>query len=355
MQNTTSRGIIWFFLVIFLISFFMLGRLLWPFLSIIVMASVVAGVFAPVYKFFAKKLKPFFASLTTCILIFLILFVPVALFTGIVSKQALDLTAKSGMLKNHVQNLIESSRIIEKANRVFSDFNIEPGEQLNNAISDVAKFVGGFLYKQTKAIASNVFRLLINFFIMLFITYFLLIDGHKLISFIIDLSPLPDDQDNRLIQKFKDMAFAVLLINGLSGLVQGTLGGIVFALFGFRFALLWGVTLGLAAFLPVLGIPVIFIPVAIYLMFTGQVGASIFFIVFCLVVSITIDNFLKPKLLGERVKIHPLLVFLSIIGGLKLFGILGIIYGPLVVTAFLTLTDIYYTSYKMMMIESDGK
>jgi predicted PurR-regulated permease PerM len=113
--------------------------------------------------------------------------------------------------------------------------------------------------------------------------------------------------------------------------------------------------MGLLAFVPIIGIGVVFIPAALYLMFSGSMASAIFFIVFYLVLSVSVDNLIKPKLVGQRVKMHTLLVFFSIIGGLKLFGILGIIYGPLVTTAFLTLTDIYYTSYQKMVEPLNNK
>ncbi|MBU1161401.1 MAG: AI-2E family transporter, partial [Proteobacteria bacterium] len=202
---------------------------------------------------------------------------------------------------------------------------------------------------QASSIASNIFKFFVYFFFMLLIIYYLLIDGDKLISFIIELSPLPKEQDEKLIQKFKDMAGAILIGNGLGGLIQGLAGGIVFSLFGLKSSFLWGVIMGLLAFLPIIGIGAVFIPAAIYLFFKGRIAAGIFFIVFYLILSVGVEYLLKPKLVGQRVKMHTLLVFFSIIGGLNIFGILGIIYGPLITTAFLTLTDIYYTSYQELV------
>jgi predicted PurR-regulated permease PerM len=190
---------------------------------------------------------------------------------------------------------------------------------------------------------------------MLLIIFYLLMDGEKLVSFIVNLSPLPREQDEKLIQKFKDMAGAILIGNGLGGLIQGIAGGIVFSIFGLKSPFLWGVIMGLLAFVPIIGIGVVFIPAALYLMFTSRMASGIFFVVFYLVLSIGVDNLIKPKLVGKRVKMHTLLVFFSIIGGLKLFGILGIIYGPLVTTAFLTLTDIYYTNYQIFVEPVKGQ
>lgn len=353
MQNRTSRDtILWFFLAIFLASIFILGRLLWPFVSIIVLASVVAGVFNPVYSFFNRKINSSCASFITCILVFFILFVPISFFVSILSKEAYDLylTAKSAVLSDQIKSLLESSRILEKANLLLSNFKVEvTGVEFNKAISQIGKTVGFFLYEQASSIASNALKLLVNFFLMLLVIYFLLIDGDKLVSFITDLSPLPGEQDEKLIQKFKDMGGAILIGNGLGGLIQGVLGGIVFMLFDLKSPFLWGVIMSLLAFLPIAGIGVVFIPAAIYLFLNERIAASIFFVIFYIVLSCSIEYFFKPKLVGKRVKMHALLVFFSIIGGLELFGILGIIYGPLVATAFLTLTDIYHLNYQRLV------
>jgi len=353
MGDRTPRGmILWVFLIYFFISIFLLGWLLWPFISTIILAAVVTGIFNPLYSYFKRKVKASLASLITCILIFFIIFVPIVSFVGILSKEAYDmyLMAKGAVLSDNIQNLLEGSRALEKINLILSNFNIKlTGEELNKAISEVGRVVGLFLYEQARAITSNILKFLINFFFMLLIIYYLLIDKQRLLSFIFDLSPLPDDQDEKLFQKFKEMAGAIIIGNGLGGLIQGTLGGIVFAIFGIKSPFLWGVIMGLMAFLPIVGIGFVFIPAAIYLFLVGRIAAGIFFIVFYVILSGGIEYIFKPRLVGQRVQIHTLLVFLSIIGGLKLFGILGIIYGPLIVTAFLTLTDIYHSSYQRLV------
>ncbi|MBW1961431.1 MAG: AI-2E family transporter [Deltaproteobacteria bacterium] len=341
--------ILWFFLILFIISFILLGWLIWPFVSIIILASVVTGVFSPLYHLFKKKMKPALASFLTCVVIFLILFVPIVLFVGILSKEAYDLylMGKSAVISDQVKALFEGSAIIERVNVLLSNFNLQlTAEQFNRVISEIGKFIGLFLYKQASSIASNVFAFLINFFFMLIVIYFLLLDGHKLIAFITDLSPLPREQDEKLIRKFEDIAYAILIVNGVGGLIQGILGGIVFALFGLKSPFLWGVIMGLLAFLPIFGIGAVFIPAGFLLILKGRMAAGVFFFIFYLVLSGSVEYFLKPRLVGQKAKMHTLLVFLSIMGGLKLFGILGIIYGPLVVTAFLTLNDIYHSSYQ---------
>ncbi len=344
--------ILWFFLALFLVSAYLLGRLLWPFISVIILAAVVTSLFKPVYTFLNRKVRPSLSSFLTCTLIFFILFIPTVFFVGILSKEAygLYLMGKGAVISDQIKHILETSKILGKINHYLLPFHLHiTGEELNKGISELGKIVGLFLYQQASSIASNILNFFFYFFFMLLIIYYLLMDGEKLVSFIVDLSPLPSEQDEKLIQKFKDMAGAILIGNGLGGLIQGTAGGIVFSLFGIKSPFLWGVIMGLLAFVPIIGIGLVFIPAALYLIFSGRMPSGIFFIIFYLVLSIGVDNLIKPKLVGHRVKMHTLLVFFSIIGGLKLFGILGIIYGPLVTTAFLTLTDIYYTSYQKLV------
>ena len=346
--------ILLFFLACFLISTFLLGWLLWPFLSILVLAAVVTGIFRPLYSFIKRigTIRPALASFLTCCLIFCILFIPTVFFVGVLSREAYDLylAAKDAMISKQLTTLMQGSRMLELANNMLANFNIEiNGEELNNYISEIARFVGLFLYNQARSIASNMLAFVINFFLMLLVIFYLLIDGRKLISFIMDLSPLPINQDEILLKKFKEIAGAIMIGNGLGGLIQGLLGGVVFSIFGLPSPFLWGVIMGFLAFLPIIGIGIVFIPAAIYLFLKGRIAASIFFIIFYIVLSGGIEYLFKPKLVGQRVKMHTLLVFLAIIGGLKLFGILGIIYGPLVITAFLTLSDIYRSNYQTIV------
>ena len=350
MSPSSPREIIlWFFLALFLISCLLLGWLLWPFVSVIVLAIVITGVFNPVYRMLHRKLNATLSSLITCVIIFFVLFIPVSVFVGILANEAYDLylTARDAVLNNPIKELLENSKIVDKLNGFLTNFGVTiTGDELNRGVAELGRTVGLFLYQQATSMTANIAHFVVNFFFMLLIVFYLLIDNQRLVSFIVGLSPLPDDQDEKLIQKFKDMGGAILLGNGLGGLIQGTLGGIVFAFFGFKSPFLWGVIMALLAFLPIVGVGAVFLPAALYLILQGRLGAGIFFIVFYVLLSGGIEYLFKPKLVGKRVQMHTLLVFLSIIGGLKLFGILGIIYGPLVVTAFLTLTDIYESSYQ---------
>jgi len=355
--SSPRDAILWFFLALFVVSCFLLGWLLWPFLSVIVLAIVITGVFNPVFRVLHRKMNATLSSLITCIIIFFVLFVPVSAFVGILANEAYDLylTAKDAVVSNPILELLEQSKILDQINEFLIKFGVTiTGEELNRGVAELGRAVGLFLYQQAGSITANIVNFVLDFFFVLLIVFYLLIDSQRLASFIVGLSPLPNEQDEKLIMKFKDMASAILLGNGLGGIIQGTLGGIVFAFFGFRSPFLWGVIMALLAFLPIVGVGAVFLPAALYLILQGRLAAGIFFIIFYIVLSGGIEYLFKPKLVGKRVQMHTLLVFLSIIGGLKLFGIMGIIYGPLVVTAFLTLTDIYEHSYRRI-VETETK
>ncbi len=352
-----KKPMLWFFLVCFIGSIFLLGWLLLPFLSILIMGAVVSGIFYPLCRLIKKhpKIKSSTASLITCILIFFLLFVPIVFFVGSLTQQAFGLyqMAKGAGISEQINTLLQETQVLDRVNEVLVNFDLEvTGDEIKQNVSEVAKFVGFYLYDQARAIASNTLAFVVNFILMLMVIYFLLIDGHHLVAFIIDLSPLPSDQEWKLIDKFNDMAGAMLIGNGLGGLIQGILGGLMFWFFGLPSAFLWGVIMGFLAFLPIIGIGVVLLPTALYLFVKGRFAASIFFVVFYFILSMGTEYVFKPKLVGQRVKMHPLLVFFAIIGGLKLFGILGIIYGPLVVTGFLTLAEIYRANYQQL-VETD--
>jgi len=180
---------------------------------------------------------------------------------------------------------------------------------------------------------------------MILVIFFLLIDQPKLIDYMIRISPLPEDENRLLIKKFQEIANAILKGNGICGLIQGVLGGVVFSILDISSPLLWGCVMAVVAFTPIFGIGLVMIPASLTLMISGRMNEAIFLLVFYVILTFSVENIAKPKIVGTRVQMHTLLVFLSILGGMAVYGILGIIYGPLIITAFLTLSEIYLKKY----------
>jgi predicted PurR-regulated permease PerM len=219
-------------------------------------------------------------------------------------------------------------------------------ENLQRLAASIGKNVGLFLSRQLQSIATNLLSFLVHFFLMMLTIYYLFRDGERLKNYISQLLPLPLEQQELVVNKFREMARAVIFGNGLSGIIQGILGGIGFYLFGLGSPILWGTVIAFMAFLPIIGASVVFIPAAIIIFFQGKSGMALGYLAYNVGYSAIMEYFVKPRLIGKGMRMNPLLVFIGVIGGLKLFGILGVIYGPLIMTIFLTLAEIYRLEYK---------
>ncbi|MEN8189667.1 MAG: AI-2E family transporter [Thermodesulfobacteriota bacterium] len=349
-QNNSGPGSIGvrYFLLVFLVSIFFLGKVLYPFWSILVLSFLLSNLFRPVYNVMSRKMPETIASVITCLLITLIVFIPLIFFIGALSGEALSLYnwGRDTKIGVKLQFWLQDSPFMLQSQEYLKDFGISfDPEQLSGSVANLAKTGGLYLYNQATAWAANILQFLVLFCMMILVIFFLLIDMPKLTAFIIELSPLPDDEDRTLLKKFEEIANAILKGNGICGLIQGVLGGSVFAVLGLSSPILWGGVMAILAFLPIFGIGLVMVPTAVILGFSDQIGAGIFLFIFYILLSFSMEYIVKPKMVGDQVKMHTLLVFLSIIGGLSVYGVLGIIYGPLIVTGFLTLSEIYLKKY----------
>lgn len=337
-----------YFSVIFLISILLLGWVLWPFWQLLILAFLLAGIFRPIYTWLRKWVSPWMASMLTCGLIVIIVFLPLTFCIGALSSEALNMYqfGKGTNLILKFQQYVQNNTLASQAQEVLAGFgiNFEPSD-ITELFSDLSKMAGLFIYNKASAWAANIMSFALQFCFLILVIYFLLIEMDKLIQFITRLSPLPDEQDALLMKKFMEISGVILVGNGISGLFQGTVGGIYFALLGINSPVLWGAIMAVLAFLPIFGIGLVLIPAAAILLLNGYFSKAIITVIFYLILSFSVEYLLKPKFVGGQVKMHTLLVFLAIIGGMAMFGVLGIIYGPLIVTGFLTLSDIYLNEY----------
>ncbi len=338
-----------YFLLVFLIVTLLLGWLLWPFWQLLVLAFLLAGIFRPVHIWLCRWVSPWMASALTCTLIFFIVFVPLTFCIGALSSEALNLFhwGRDSNLLMKLQQSLQNNTLAGRAQELLAGFgiNFEPSD-VTRLISDLSKSAGLFIYDKASGWAANIMSFVVQFCILIMVIFFLLIEIDRLIDFLTRLSPLPPEQDKLLMNKFMEISGVILVGNGISGLLQGALGGVFFTLLGLNSPVLWGSVMAVFAFLPIFGIGAILIPTAALLFLNGYPGQAILTLVFYALLSFSVEYLLKPKFVGSQVKMHTLLVLLSILGGMSLFGILGIIYGPLIVTAFLTLSEIYLKEYK---------
>ena len=346
------------FLIVLLAALILLLRLFWVFLSAMVLALLIASVFYPLYSRLKNHLKgdERSAALLMTLLVFLVLVIPVGGFVGSLSNEALDFydTSRSSLSLTNIHQALEGdsiwARFIRKTGEMAGvEFSIETLEQLS---ASLGKDLGLYLSKQLGSVATNLFSFLIHFFLMILAVYYIFRDGRHIKDYIGELLPFPAKQQELIVDKFREMSNAVVVGNGLNGIMQGILGGFGFSLFGIGTPVLWGTVIGFMAFLPIIGATVVYLPVTIILLLQGNIGIALGFLVYNAAYSIIGEYFFKPKMIGKGMKMNSLLILIGILGGLKLFGILGIIYGPLIITIFLTLAEIYRLEYKEDMAEA---
>ncbi len=338
------------FMTIFLISSLLLLWTIYPFIYTIIMSLMLVGVLYPAYRWLVKAScgRAYSSSLLLCLLIFLGIFVPLVFLISTLSVEMADfyLYLRQSLTVEAVNRLMEQHAVwVNRVQHLLQRFDINVNfANLEEYVVALGKTVGLIMYDQTRMLAGKVVHFSLHFVMMIVIIFYLLIDGDKLKEYLLALVPLPRDQETLLLTKFNDMAIAIIIGNGIAAVLQGVLGGIGLTMFEFRSPVLWGTVMAIFAFIPFIGISIVFVPIAVYLMISGQVTKGIMFFVYFSLLSGIVEYLVKPKIVGDRVKMHVLLVFISIFGGIATFGILGILLGPLVAIAFLTLADIYLST-----------
>ena len=341
-----------FFIIFLLCSFVLLLGLFWAYISAIVLALLIASVLYPMFFRINKLFKGHknSASLFMTLFVLLVLVIPVGWFVSTLSNEAFDFYSRTrnAVSLKQIQKSLESDSVwAQRVKKTAKMIGVEfTPETVENLASSVGKNVGLFLYKQFSSVASNLLSFLVHFFLMMLMIYYLFRDGVRLKNYLTQLIPVPKEQLEKVANKFQEMGKAIIVGNGFAGIVQGILGGFGFYIFGLHSPFLWGTIIAFMAFLPVIGASVIFLPTTAILMLQGKVGLGIGYLIYNLFYSSIIEYLIKPKLIGKGMQMNSLLVFIGIIGGIKLFGILGIVYGPLIITIFLTLAEIYRLEYK---------
>ncbi|MDD5090421.1 MAG: AI-2E family transporter, partial [Candidatus Wallbacteria bacterium] len=202
------------------------------------------------------------------------------------------------------------------------------------------KMAGGFL-RYAVNFFGNTLGLAVNIFIMLLAFYFMLRKGKELGRFFIRLSPLHTKDEMALYDMFRGIGRGVILGNTVAAIVQGTLAGLGLFLFSVPKPVFLGVLATFFSFIPFVGPLVVCLPSAAWLLIDGHRVSGVLLALYSVLLVSSADNVVKPYFISGQASVHPFLVLLSIIGGLSLFGVMGIFYGPLIVTVFLTLAGIY--------------
>jgi predicted PurR-regulated permease PerM len=341
-----------FFYIILLIFVALFFWLCWAYISSIVLALLIASSLYPLYSRIKGlfKLKEASASLIMTILIMLVLIIPVGGFVGTLSKEAFEFYGRTrdSVSMQKIQQALQGDSLWAKRIRRAGEFaNIRlTAESIQQLAASIGKNVGLFLSRQLSSFASNLLSFLIHFFLMMLIIFYIFKDGARLKSYILKLLPFPEGQQKLVADKFSEVGRAVILGNTVSSIIEGILGGFGFFIFGLGSPFLWGTVIGIMGFLPMVGPSAVFLPAAVIILIHGKTGLAIGFLIYSVVYTSIVEYIIKPRFIGKGMQMNSVLVFLGILGGLKIFGVLGIIYGPLIITILLALLEIYRLEYK---------
>lgn len=343
---------VYFFFVLLIGITLLIFFVIKPFLVAFFVAAILAHLFSPAYKSLLQwtKNRKGLSSAITCLLIAVIIVTP------LISVSALVINEVRGVVADISEESPDLGKIINRMNSGFANVpllgNIKTENLLNqeNIVSAVKSFSAN-----TIAILQSTYRGVVHFifvtFIMFFSLFYLFIDGNRFVKLIMKLSPLQDKYEGVLLEKFNSMVRATLKGTTFIAIIQGTLGALLFWATGVASPVLFGILMTISSVVPSVGSGLVWLPVGVGMIILGYPIQGIAILLFGGLFISTIDNFIRPRLVGKDTQMHPLLILFSSLGGIALFGISGFIVGPIVMSLFVALWEIYSLEFKKQLTE----
>lgn len=324
--------------------------MLWPFLSSIIFAGILAGSFTPLMRVIDSRLHlPKWSAIIVCLVIILAIFLPSIFIVIKLSEEALILyqSISKLLLESDWEKMIlgfqSFPEVVRKAIEM-ADLQLN-ANSIKGVLLDTSKEISTGVINVLNSWIANIFSFFLRFIIMIIVIYTLLVDGTKIKAFMFSFLPLPEDEVTLVIDRFNQINYVTLIGNGMGAIIQGLLAGIGFWMAGVESITLWTTVMIVMAFIPLVGISIVYVPACLFFLITGETFIAIVLFSYCTLVSLVVENWFKPKFVGTHTKIHSTVIFLSIIGGMTAFGVPGIFYGPLIISIFLTFVDLYHKRY----------
>ena len=331
------------------VGLYLCWLMLKPFKEVVLWAVVLVIVFFPIHRRIqARVVSPGWSALLSCLLVIFVILVPLTLLTFAVVNELSDfaqmIQAKpdgSGGAAGAAAGLLDpNSPYLGPAVRWLGQYVDVSKLGSQQFLAERLKGVSGAIASRTLGFVGGAVGFVVEVFFVIFTMYYLFRDGERMRAAAYDLMPLSGPQAREILDRTGEVigasVYGVLVI----AVVQGVLGGLAFWVLGLPSPLLWGVVMIFLSMIPMLGAFIVWVPAAIYLALTGHWAKAVILAVWGALVIGSIDNFLRPKLVGERTRLHELLVFFSVLGGLQVFGVLGIVLGPVIVAITIALLDV---------------
>lgn len=322
----------------------------WPFLTPLILGAMLAGLSHPLYRWLTRcfRGRTSLASLTTLLILVVLAVGPLGAFAGLVIGQALEVSEKAiPWLREH----FGPSSEFDVHNWLVSRFPVlapyVPEQQtIIDNLGLAAKSAGGFMVAAASRVTAGTAVFLLNTFVMLYAMFFFLRDGKVIVEKVFYYMPLRHEDELQMVERFTSVTRATIKGTVIIGIIQGTLAGLALWAAGINGAAFWGTIMVILSVIPGVGSALVWVPAVVYLFATDQTLAAILVTAWCAAVVGTIDNVLRPSLVGKDAKMPDLLILVGTLGGLFLFGPIGFIAGPLVFGLFLTVWEIYGAAFR---------
>jgi predicted PurR-regulated permease PerM len=328
--------------------------MLWPFVTTILIAAIFSGLAYPLYARLNRALggRRALASGLTLLLTLVLGVLPLLAILGVVVNQALRVTTSIGPIVNRFIN--EPTYLDQTLRRIpgFERFEPYRGEILTRA-GDIVNTIGGFLVASLTDTTRGTVTFVFHFFLLLYSMFFLLMDGPAMLRGVMNHLPLHEDDRQQMIDRFMSVTRATVKGTIIIGIIQGGLAGLAFRVVGIPDSLFWGVVMVVLSILPAIGGALVWVPACIILAATGHVLMSVLLATFCALIVGSVDNVLRPRLVGRDTKMHDLTILFSTLGGILMFGPVGFIIGPILAGLFVTSWEIFAVAYRDVLRDAN--
>ncbi len=348
-ENDCGKGRIAVLAALSMALLILLGglRLLLPFFEPICWAIILVLFFHPLYERLSRLLRasPVLSAFIMCVLIMTFIIIPVfVLITSLTSEVLRVYAASVSNIQSGSFTLLPDAQahpLMHKLGvQILKAFKLY-GADMKTTLMDLARNMGEYFLKQGTIVFKNLAAIIFKAALMLVILFYLFTDGKEMLQAFKSLLPLSKPTVESFMKLTSDVLSATLYGNLLTGAIQAGLGIFIFWLLDFSAPLLWGIILGLGTFIPMIGTAIVWAPASLYLFFTAQYLKGAILLAFSLLVISQIDYFLRPYLISGKTELHNLFLFLGILGGINVFGLLGLILGPMIIALCVSILEIY--------------
>lgn len=330
-----------YFLIVLLISATL--AILWLFRSFLV-EIVISGVLASVFYRPFSKLSQFLggrrklAAFLMCLLLLIIVITPITLLLSFLGQKAPIAYVETTNFINNSSGHIQDG-ILSKINFInFED------EKVKETIFEFTKKMSDWISAGAKEIIKQTTNFIISLFLILLTTFFFFIDGKKVLEKLKLWSPLPNKYDAEIYNKFREMSQTSMISTFVTAAFQGVIGGIGFLIVGLP-AFYPGLLIGFFSLIPYIGSMIIYVPIGVYLILTGDVYRGVYVLLWGSVIIGNTDNLIRAWILKGKSKVNPIFIIFSLMGGIALFGFWGLVLGPLILSLTATIFHIYELEY----------